>query len=1309
MLTTSRTSQPKDYIVLLKSPGRNGNSDFLSKLAERVDAPSKISFLQATNYDVGQYPRIVDALIPDYYESARARKRFRRRHQSTCKKVLAIGMLAIIILILFGLELAATLLVGGPNGPEAGPLAWQRLLQTALNLPWWTHALLFLIVVTPLALTSFYDQIVQRLQRLRGAPSPAKLLSESDKQFFASHQGYEALVTELGGRCKVPTFVWIDRADALDELSSRILLEALFETTTLAPRLVLFHLPPEDTSIERALQAAIAHHQKPAEEVIRLTLEPVDLDDRIAIAEALGKSRTDAEATQLIADLVEEDSPFDHAVGELARSLFGEDSHDGKSVGAGTLLALFATASPDGPRRFTFKELTQLFVTESSTFARFWLAVLGLRPPSKNDLRSLLKDLEKVGDVAFLTMEAGEDARTWSVNAKVQRIVQRELERTSSWLGGVHGFWASYSGFREHELRPLAEVQGHDAERALAGKPTATDVDSEDEGPEDDAEQKLRRLTYHLMRHKLPAEDDVHDPAAAAQLATSLVRAATRVVAGLLTLALLDKAHAVVEVLLADLLARQRFWSEAAFIREVERLAKEVWRLAMIRGASETIASFQRLLAANGARAGAKGIEASVKIFDAYNRAIRLQEVDYDTLGDLTISGGDEATRTALENMRRYATNISVLRAHGPVLECLEGYPHELREVREEILAAIQDAVPGHGFTLFEYLVRLQHVRAHLALGDLEQVRASLLDLAGRFTEPEQTASEWLFLVEAFRQLVLAEVRIVLLNSVLKSGQVPLQGALETFFSLRHDQATAAAIVTMLKEIEEALADARILHELFGALLGSACLLNAHVRFALARERFFGPKVDESSTEIWEVAVDEAKRLDCTHLWMGTLVARGRMRSHPEISASCLKEACLEAMRLGLSRPLSYLGRDLSARATIVDDKRIREVAVESLGLAIRDTRPEPQQTDDYLNWCNLKWHRANQLRVLDRAEEATAEIKECLLVDPTQIDDDHRKMAIEVFLSSRLLAGWLHKKAGDWQEVRSLMTAALPVAEAETWHGLPQILQLELEAAEALDEDIDHDATIARLLSRLRVASYEQRLDPIGLVLLADALLQRALERQLSPSTQEAIFATARDLFDLADEQVGIQRATNFLRNALRFPELRDDDLVARYENLVALEHLSAVHLTWFRQNLERGDSGTLLDFVLLRFPHRFVQGSKDDWLETIEHQLEKAGPLSLDAGQIESLIERSGQIHRYGGQIVVDPSVLMLTRIDGALSENGEEEPRKMAQASIRKALMRATRQILKMVAQENLVQPRLAQAMLGYLKLVDRFATV
>jgi hypothetical protein len=1298
---------PKQYFFFLRSPHRNGNSTFLRKLSAKVGASrslERIEFVDPKAFDPNQYPRIVHAILPRFLDSHAERRRIRRLTEPTRAKALRFLANVVVPAIFLGiLEIISAILSGGFGGGQfPSPV---QVLTVAIDAPIWVHASIVLLVVASQAATNLSERLRHLFSKKTSTPLPY-ILSPEDSSLLLGEGPSDVTplrvrFEQLSSYPTLMTLIVIDKADALDSYSREALLEFLFNPRQkpLANTIILVHLPPGESLLYRDLMRKITESvARPDELTIELTLEEVDLDHRIEIAKKLNKSEDDARSTPFIADLVEQETPLKKSQIRIVRELLAEDSEDGAVMASGAVLTLLASAGSSGPHRFSRRRLRTIFTRQEGTVGR-WLRAFGTTPPSPAALMDTIDRLEHRENISLIRREQPEQ---WLVEPEIRGTVLREAAASSTWLTSVHAFWATYIFERLATLKV-----------GQAGYET-TDPEADETISEEDEENRLLELTHHILLLRLPRKEELAQLGAAQHLATVLLRAASATTSGLLEIALFERAHAVVRVVFEQILKFDFLWTEPAFVREVENFAKDVWRLAMISGVSETITGFHQLLISHGAEGQAAGISTSVKIYDIYNRAISLEPIDVEEAFALPIAGGSETTRSYLENIRRYASNIFLFRRYGLVLECLEEYPSSFMNSQELILNQLREAANAPNFSIFEFLVRLQTTRARLALGAYNAVLGDLETIAERLTRPEDEPADHPYLEEAFREFIYAEGRIILFSMYLswqrfESEELDakrLRNIIGIFFSSAHEQIRPE---TLLEEVEQALGNAHLLQDLGGILLGKACLLNARLRYVRLIYGAAGRLDTEDSISVWESAVVEAQRLRCNHLWLGSLVKRANIESLVETAAACLKEICLETRRLGLRFPLRFLARHLASLATIVGETGIRKVAADSLKIAIEDTSGAHRTSRSFLEWCDLKIKRAQQVRILGEAQESADELKECLDMSPDDFSTELQAFAVSTYLSSRLQASWVHRVIGNQELEHQYLEEALAYPGVESWGGFHHLVleRLNLKARQGSDET----SSIVEAVEMLKVSSNTdlRSFDRIGVVTLAARLLNALDGSRVPEQTRGAILTFARETAPLADEHAGIESALNFLEVAVNTPEIADDELREQWQYYMVREAESAERLNWFENNLSFGNSQPLLH-ILKRFQHRIRYRATDETMAALEAQIEELGIDSLELEQVRSLISRSRAIETTGGLILLDPAVLILMRYKSEIETSDKSVVRSSASGGeVSQALLDVTRELLRQVASEKLLAPQLAQVILRYLKLVNRFAKV
>ncbi len=1004
--------QPKNYFVLLVSPHRNGNSALLASLLPLIGRGRLLATLHlswAKGWDPQQYPRLLEALLPAFRTSQKIRDRFHLRHSAPRRRLayFLLDVLVPVIVFLLVELLFAILLGNSPHGVSEAPTA---PLQQLRDIPGWAHLTCVLVAFAVEFLNRKRELLLETFHRRR--PPPGYQLEDDDRELLAggAARDFKPLVEEMHAKLPGAALLCVDRSDGLDAFSEEALLRFLLDDSARqhGNRLVLLHTPDRESLLYRKLKKLSAEFVNPEETFFELRLQPVSVEDRKRIATALGRDERDAQAPTLVADLVESDTPrragLRSAWAELVQQeeeLAGRSADD--EPGPALLLALLAAGGARGPRQYGLKELRRILTAQRKTFQR-WTAAFGRRPWHPYSLQRPLQYLNEGSDLPLIERRnAVQGDAQWIVPAEVCRIVLDELGKTTSYLSGVHTFWAVY-----HSERFAAPPAGTPA-------PTSEEPDEIDDA-ETATDQSLASvvdLNWQLSRAALPLADRQVVSIEAHALGRSLLAAFNRAVAELLERAQFGRAHALLVRALTEVVAIDGLWAAADFVSEVETLSDHAWRLAAILGVSEEILGFHKLLADRGGRTATKGIEASVAIWDLYYRGIALEEFDRDAAMAHRISGGDAATRARLENLRRYALNVNLIRSQALVVEGLELLGNELDDASQAVLPYLLEPAAAPTPDLFEYLVGIQCARARFGLGDLAGGSQALQQLSARVAAAEQSwDSEDLF-AEAVWHLARAEACLIGLEALTHNGSVVLADdafrasmALTFGVALSGHPDSSELSQRLAEEAIDALEDAHFLQRLCNLSLGQACLLGARVRLGRVLLKLGITAKGHEELASWEHGAAVTREMRCSCLHFGILITRALAHTEIEVCSSCIRSACQEALRQTLDRPARRLGRYFGDVVLYLGDKGLYREAAEVMGYALSGT-PPAAETAAYLDWVNLAGDRVQFLRLVGDAAAARAALAPAWDLDPAGYSEQLRDRAMHLYRHLHLQACW--------------------------------------------------------------------------------------------------------------------------------------------------------------------------------------------------------------------------------------------------------------------------------------------------------------
>jgi hypothetical protein len=789
-----------------------------------------------------------------------------------------------------------------------------------------------------------------------------------------------------------------------------------------------------------------------------------------------------------------------------------------------------------------------------------------------------------------------------------------------------------------------------------------------------------------------------------------LIAAGNRALGRLLALAQFQSAYDVFVHLFAEVVRRPEPWASPVFVREVERLSEFVWRLAAVRGASEVIVAFQKFVQDCGARAGSKGISSSVAIFEAYNRAIALEDVDLADVQALPIAGGDERTRAFLENMRSYALNVSLIRKHAFVLECLEAFPLGEGRDLESLARQLRSPVSSPGFDLFEFLVSDQCVRVWSRTGAIEQGVQQLEAAAQRLKALEDSFGSDDLLEGTLWSLAQALTRLAALDLVARGGE---------YFLLAMPRAVAAVqraldlegvppaagqklLENAIDKTREALEDAELLQELCGVLLGKVCLLNASLRLSVALSGRDQSEASDGIAELWRRAKGEAESLRCQHLAMGALAARASVKHGVETCASCLKVLVEEVIREELDGPARQIVPQLAELALLLGDRRMYRASADALGYLTAKPAP-PAGTSAFLEWCEAKMSRGQFLRLLRLPRACLDEVLDCAQIDTELYDQTLKPRAWRLQLDGRLQACWCYEQLEDWDELDRVLEASISIGGIEEWRGYPHFVGIcfrrEIACKRSSQEAID------KALDRVGAPHYRSHYETAAIMRLLGQTMAECVASPVADSTRTRVCLAARDQVGQLTEWVGLDAAVDFLDVYLRLDQTHGESAELLYETLLAKHAASAHKLEELETNLQGGKIRPLLEFILRRFASRIVWNDQPaGQVRGILEQIKISGLCSLSAQQIEFCVEHGQHVHVAEGRIVLHAGLLVLR----ALQEQDEGvQSNDQLMASATEAIWAATRMALRLLATENVVHPKLARAMKAYLEVCDAFA--
>lgn len=298
------------------------------------------------------------------------------------------------------------------------------------------------------------------------------------------------------------TIVWIDRANDIDSFSIEGIQKIFLNHSErlISNKILIIHIADYESTLNFEIRRYCGEFANLKDFVIELELKPLELPERIEIALQHNKTKKDAIANKLIAEIVEGESPYSKAIIQTWKDFIEEETREKNQATAGVLLSALLSAGINGPRQFTLNELRDIFTRQNGTFAR-WLKIFNKTPYHPRTLKTNLDILEKSLEEPLIKWTYASDNKRCSINPLIREILLKEITEPSCWVSNLNSFWVAYFGERFNTVKHKEGFVENN------------------ETPKNKVED-IVLLTHHLLNTTLPKEIEIKHEESFFQLAT---------------------------------------------------------------------------------------------------------------------------------------------------------------------------------------------------------------------------------------------------------------------------------------------------------------------------------------------------------------------------------------------------------------------------------------------------------------------------------------------------------------------------------------------------------------------------------------------------------------------------------------------------------------------------------------------------------------------------------------------------------------------------------------------------------------------